>query len=321
MNMGLTKIREVFPPFFLQRLNEQFDSNTVDQILKGFMEDRFPVIRVNNLKTNVREIIQKLKDLNVRFERVSFLENALIILNKNEKFFEDLDIYKNGHIYFQGISSQLPVIFLDPKPNEKVLDMTAAPGSKTTQMAIAMQNIGEIVANEYDQIRFERLKYNLEKQGVKIAKVLQGDGCMLGDLYPEYFDKVLLDAPCSAEGRISVNNPRSYKFWSEKNIRNNARIQKKLIISAVKSLKKGGILVYSTCTLAPEENEMIVDGVLGEFKGILKTEKITLDFKYSLRVLTSFAGQNFNQNVKNAFKASPSPISEGFFIAKFRKNI
>ncbi len=320
MNISLTKVRELIDPLFLERLRKQFDENTIDKILKGFTEDRFPVIRVNNLKTNVREIMQKLKDLNVRFERVSFLENALVILNKNEKFFEDLDIYKNGHIYFQGISSQLPIMFLDPKPNEKVLDMTAAPGSKTTQMAIAMQNTGEIVANEYDQIRFEKLKYNLERQGVKIAKVIKGDGCVLGDLYPEYFDKVLLDAPCSAEGRMNFNNPRSYKFWSEKNIRNNSKIQKKLLISAVKSLKKGGTLVYSTCTLAPEENEMIVEGALGEFKGILKIEKIILDFKYSLPVLTSFAGQNFNQNIKNAFKAMPSPISEGFFIAKFRKN-
>lgn len=251
-----------------------------------------------------------LRELNVRFERIKFLPDSLIILNRDERFFEKLPMYTKGEIYLQGISSQLPVIFLDPQPGEKVLDMCAAPGSKTAQMAIRMQNNGEIVANEKDQIRYEKLKYNLEKQGVRMASCVLGDGGELGEKYPQYFDKVLLDAPCSAEGRIRLQDPRTFKFWSQKVVSQNAKLQRRLFRTAVKVLKPGGTLVYSTCTLAPEENELLIKTELQEFAGILSLEKIDLDFKYKLPVFEGMIGTT---------KAMPSNISEGFFVAKMRK--
>lgn len=291
---------------FIERLNKMFGGSTAQKILRGFSEDRFPVIRVNTLKTNVREIMSYFKEINVKFERVGFLSDALIILNKKEKFFEDLDIYAGGKIYFQGISSQIPVKFLDSAPGEKILDMCAAPGSKTTQIAAIMQNKGEITANEINMIRLERLKYNLNRQGVTITNVISHDGAVLGDMYPACFDKVLLDAPCSAEGKIDFKNPRSYKFWSEKVVKNCAKLQKKLIVSAVKALKPGGILVYSTCTLANEENDEVVRFALESFPGVLAVEKISLDFKYILRS-------------RYGLIAIPSEICEGFFAVKMRK--
>ncbi len=291
---------------FIERLNKMFGGSIAQKVVKGFSLDRSPVIRVNTLKTNVRDIMSYFKEMGVRFERVSSLPDALIILNKKEKFFEELEIYENGKIYFQGISSQFPVKFLDPQPGEKILDMCAAPGSKTTQIAAMMQNKGEITANEPNMIRLERLKYNLNKQGVTIANVISYDGATLGDMYPSSFDKVLLDAPCSAEGKIDLRNPRSYKFWSEKNIRNCAKLQKKLIVSAIKALKPGGILVYSTCTLANEENDGVVGFAIGGFAGALAVEKISSDFKYILRS-------------KYGLISIPSEICEGFFVAKLRK--
>lgn len=291
---------------FLERLNKTFGESAAQKIMKGFSADRFPAIRVNTLKTNVRDIMSYFKEINVKFERVSFLPDALIILNKKEKFFEDLDIYAGGKIYFQGISSQIPVKFLDPAPGEKILDMCAAPGSKTTQIAAMMQNKGEITANEINMIRMERLKYNLNKQGAVIADVISRDGASLGDMHPACFDKVLLDAPCSAEGKINLKNPRSYKFWSEKVVKNCAKLQKKLIISAVKALKPGGVLVYSTCTLANEENDEVVKFALESFPGVLAVEKISLDFKYVLRS-------------RYGLIAIPSEICEGFFAARMRK--
>ncbi len=291
---------------FIDRLNKMFGGSIAQKVVKGFSVDRSPVIRVNTLKTSVRDIMSYFKEINVRFEMVGFLPDALIILNKKEKFFEELDIYKNGKIYFQGVSSQFPVKFLDLQPGEKILDMCAAPGSKTTQIAAMMQNKGEITANEINMIRLERLKYNLDKQGVTIANVISYDGTVLGDMYPLSFDKVLLDAPCSAEGKIDLKNPRSYKFWSEKVVRNCAKLQKKLIFSAVKALKPGGILVYSTCTLANEENDEVVKFAIESFGGALSVEKITADFKYILRS-------------KYGLISTPSEICEGFFVAKMRK--
>lgn len=304
----------------MARLEKQFSLHVVESIIKGFACKRMPVIRVNTLKTDIQIVMRYLKEINVLFERISFLPDALIIRNRDEKFFEGLDVYKNGEIYFQGLSSQLPALFLNPSPGENVLDMAAAPGSKTAQMGMMMRNKGEILANEIDTIRLEKLKYNLEKQGIKIATVNLGDGSYLGENFAGKFDKVLLDAPCSAEGRIELSDPRSYRFWSEKNIRQNAKLQKELFESGVKALKPGGTMVYSTCTLAPEENEMIVDTMLKEFKGILKIEKINLDFKYKLPIVETFEGTHFDQRVKDCLKALPSEISEGFFIAKFRKS-
>jgi NOL1/NOP2/sun family putative RNA methylase len=319
MATGMTELKSRLNPLFIERLMQQFDVHTIDRIINGFSANRLPIIRINTLKTDTHAVMRYLKEMNVLFERIPFLNDALIIRNRKEKFFEDLDIYKNGSMYFQGISSQLPALFLAPAAGEKILDMTAAPGSKTAQMGIMMKNEGEIFANEIDLIRFERLKYNLDKQGIKIAKTNLGDGTKLGEQFPKYFDKVLLDAPCSAEGRISLTEQKSHKFWSEKNITQNVKIQKKLLLSAVQTLKSGGMMVYSTCTLAPEENEAMVDFALKTFPNELRVEKIDLDFKYKLPILKSFGGILFDNRVQNTIKAMPSEISEGFFVAKFRK--
>jgi len=310
MTINIAQTKRLLAPELVKRLASTYDQFTLENILKGFAVERSPVIRINTLKTDKQKMMNMLREMNVRFERIPFLADSLIIMNQNEKFFEKLPMYINGEIYFQGISSQLPPIFLNPQPGEKVLDMCAAPGSKTTQIAIQMQNKGQIIANEKDQIRHEKLKYNLEKQGIKIAETIQGDGGELGEKYAEYFDKVLLDAPCSAEGRINMDEPRTYKFWSEKIVNQNAKLQRRLFRTAVKVLKPGGILVYSTCTLAPQENEILVKGELEEFKGTIVQEKIDLDFKFKLPLSEGLVG---------AIKAMPSKISEGFFVAKFKK--
>ncbi len=308
--MSIVQTKRLLPAELVTRLQSGYGQFVFENILKGFSCERATVIRINTLKTNTQIMMNSLREMNVRFERIKFLPNSLIILNKDEKFFEKLPMYAKGEIYFQGISSQLPVMFLEPQPGERILDMCAAPGSKTAQMAISMQNKGEIVANEKDQIRHERLKYNLEKQGIGIASCVLGDGGELGEKYPEYFDKVLLDAPCSAEGRIQIQDQRTYKFWSEKVVNQNAKLQRRLFRTAVKVLKTGGTLVYSTCTLAPQENEQLIKTQLEEFQGSLKLEKIDLDFKYKLPVF---------EGMFAAIKAMPSIISEGFFVAKLRK--
>jgi 16S rRNA (cytosine1407-C5)-methyltransferase len=309
------------PPQFSNRLYGQYSPLIIDEIIKGFSGNKSPIIRINTLKTNVRDIMNYLKGLNVNFQRISFLPNSLIITNRDERFFENLDIYKNGQIYFQGISSHLPVLFLDPKPNEKILDLCAAPGSKTTQMGILMENKGFILANEINEVRMQRLKYNLEKQGITICETLLNDGNLLEEKYNEYFDKVLIDAPCTAEGRINLKDKRSFGFWDEKKIRKHAKLQKRLVEKGLNLLKKGGTLIYSTCTLSPEENEMVVDFILEKYVGQLEIEKINLDFKYKLPILSSFNEKQINPKVAYCLKAMPSQISEGFFIAKFRKRI
>lgn len=335
MNLSISEIRRRLGEEFCAHFERVFGQSYFEKILRGYSCERKPCLRVNALKTNVRDVMNFLREKVVNFERVSFLPDALIIKNRDEKFFEDLDLYKKGEMYFQGISSQLPAIFLKPVSGDKVLDLCAAPGSKTAQMAIMMGGVGEIVANELDKIRIDKLKFTLKRQGVLaqedaaggviagsgIVKVREGNGVFVGENMPEYFDKVLVDAPCSAEGRINISDPRSYKFWSKKVLKSSANLQKRLVSSGFDALKKGGTLAYSTCTLSPDENEAVVDSVLKKFGDNIEILKLSLAGfeKYLLPIIISYDGVVFDKRVSNCIKAMPSEICEGFFVAVFRK--
>lgn len=310
--LSINEIKRKLPNDFINDLYETYSELEVDNILTGMRENRLTTLRVNTLKYNIQDLMQLFKKINIKFERVPFYNDSLIIKNVNEKDLVKLDIYKEGKIYLQSLSSMVPPLVLNPKEGEKVLDLTAAPGSKTTQIAALMNNNGEIIANELDKIRFERLKHNINEQGAKISKVINGRGEKIGDEYTEYFDKVLLDTPCSGEGRFIATNAGTYRDWSIKTVNALVKTQKKLIESAYKSLKKEGILVYSTCTLNKKENEGILEYALDNFN--LKLEKIDLSFKNAKPAFNSN-----KYNLEKAIRILPSKIMEGFFIAKFKK--
>ena len=301
------------PMEFIQNLYNDFNEKTADKILFGMLNNRFVTLRVNTLKSNKKEIINIFEKFSIEYEEVDFYENAFIIKNKNEKNLSEYDFYKNGLVYVQSLSSMIPPLVLDPKPNEKVLDLTSAPGSKTTQMSAMMENKGYILANEIDKFRCEKLKYNVEMQGSKIVEVTNLDGKIIGDKYPEEFDKVLLDTPCSGEGRFLLDSPKSYANWSEKMVNELSKDQKDLINSAYKSLKKDGILVYSTCTLNKKENEQIVDFAVKNLN--MQVLDISLDFKEKMNA----SNKGVNKEIEKAIKILPSKRMEGFFVAKLKK--
>lgn len=196
---------------------------------------------------------------------------------------------------------------------EKVLDLTAAPGSKTTELASLMNNEGYILANELDKIRCERLRYNVEKQGAEIIEVINDRGEKIGDKYPETFDKVLLDTPCSGEGRFIVSSLATYRDWSPKKVRELSKLQKKLFESAYKALKLNGVMVYSTCTLNQEENEFILDWALNNLK--LKLTDISIEIKNAEQGIN----ENLDKSINKAIRILPTKQTEGFFVAKLIK--
>ena len=254
------------------------------------------------------------RERNIKFERVSWYSDALVIKNAKEKDIQKLDIYEKGYIYFQSLSSMVPPLALNPKKGEKILDMTAAPGSKTTEMAALMENDGEILANELDKIRCERLKYNVQMQGTDIVTVINRRGEKLGDEYVEAFDKVLLDAPCSGEGRFVATKVQTYRGWSEKTVNDLVKLQKKLFESAYKALKHGGVMVYSTCTINRYENEKLLDWALENFD--IQIKNVGLEIKDVI------PGDNtgINKDVNKAIKILPSKSMEGFFVSLIYKN-
>ncbi len=169
-----------------------------------------------------------------------------------------------GHVYMQEAASMLPVALLDPQPGETILDMAAAPGSKTTQIAARMQNTGVVLANDMQEKRLGTLKEALHRAGVVNTVVMKKAGQWYGQHMVERFDRVLCDAPCTAQGTVR-KDVDALKYSSEQSIRAMAKLQYSLLESAVHAAKVGGRIVYSTCTLTPEENEMVVGRILNKY--------------------------------------------------------
>lgn len=311
--LSIKEMRNRLPKEFMEFLYEKYTPVKVDQILLGITPERYTTLRVNTLKYDIQSLMKYFKEKNIKFERVPWYTDGLIIKNANEKQIQKLDIYEKGYIYLQSLSSMVPPLVLNPKEGEKVLDLTAAPGSKTTELAALMSNKGYILANELDKIRYERLKYNIETQGAKIVEVVNGRGEKIGDNYPETFDKVLLDTPCSGEGRFIVNSLATYRDWSPKKVKELSKLQKKLFESAYKALKLNGIMVYSTCTLNEEENELILDWAIENLN--IKLLDIDIQIKNAQKGFT----ENINQTINKSIRILPSKDTEGFFVAKLKK--
>ncbi len=309
--LSVLEVKRKLPNVFIDKLYENYTPLTVDKILAGMCGERSTTLRVNTIKSNVQEVMNILKQNGIKFERVPWYKDALILKNATEKQIQKLEIYEEGIIYLQSLSSMVPPLVLQPEKNEKVLDLTAAPGSKTTQMAAMMQNSGYILANELDALRCERLSYNINKQGAKIVEVNNGRGEIVGKQYERYFDKVLLDAPCSGEGRFLATDARTYRNWSERTVKELVKLQKKLLKSAYQALKPGGEMVYSTCTLNREENEMILEWAIQELE--IELLDIELTIKNTVPAISE------NSEVKKALRILPSKETEGFFVAKLKK--
>lgn len=311
---SVIKAKLKLPIDFIDELNEEFSSKMVEKILNGICEKRYTTFRINTLNTDIEEIRKSIELNNIEVEELDLNNTiAFIVKNKNENDLKKLDIYKEGKIYLQSISSMIPPIVLNPKENDKVLDLTAAPGSKTTQMAAMMNNKGSILANEIDKIRYERLRYNLNMQNVIIAETINKDGVLIGDLFKEEFDKVLLDAPCSGEGRFKIDDKDTYSKWSLKMKKELSKLQKELLESATKACKKGGKIVYSTCTLNKSEDEEIVDYAIKELG--LELEEIDLKIKNTIHGNT----KGLDKSIDKTIKIIPNKNTEGFYVARFIK--
>jgi NOL1/NOP2/sun family putative RNA methylase len=311
------QLLQKLPAEFIERIQKEYDPTKAEKIMSGMMSERPVTLRVNTLKTNVREVMRVFQSDNLKFDRVLWYNDALTLKTVRENELEKHRLYQEGHIYLQSLSSMIPPLVLDPKPGEQVLDLTAAPGSKSTQFAALMKNQGLILANEINEIRVERLVYNIEKQGATIVQVRHGDGKRLEENWHQYFDAVLLDAPCSGEGLFLSCEPKTYRFWNPKKVRELAAEQKKLMRTALWALKPGGSIVYSTCTLAHTENEAVLDWAFEKYGSELKAEKINLPIPGAESGLK--VGESGSLNYKNYLRIYPSPLMEGFFVAKLRK--
>lgn len=296
------------PEFLVELLEKQYGKDTTKIILEGYKQRRKTTLRINTIKTSHGFAKNKLIEANIDFEEVSWSNDALIIKNADESDIRNLNLYDNGEIYLQSLSSMLPPILLEPKSRDNILDMAAAPGGKTTQIAALTNNEAMITACEVNKIRSERLKYNLEKQGVTCSYVMMTDARRLDDFFS--FDKILLDAPCSGSGTIYAEDDKLNKTFTQKLIEQSSRTQLALLKKAIKLLKPGGEIIYSTCSILDCENESIVQKAL---QGT-KAEIIPIEFK-NIKDIPLLPTK-----IPGTMCVCPNELFEGFFIAKIRKS-
>lgn len=297
---------EKLPDFLLTKLNKDYSQEEVIRILEGYKTKRILSFRVNTIKTTAEEIEQELIKNEIKYERVKWSKDAFIVLNKKENEIQEMDIYKNGKIYLQSLSSMLPPIVLNPMPKNDILDMTAAPGGKTTQIAALSNNEANITACEINKIRAERLRYNLDKQGASSVFVMLEDARNIDNFFS--LDQILLDSPCSGSGTININENNLNEYFTTELVERSKKLQIALIKKAIKILKSGKEMVYSTCSILKEENEDIIRKVLNEGIEIVPIE---FDGKETLPQLST--------TIKGTLCICPTKYYEGFFIAKLRK--
>lgn len=286
-----TKLKEYYP-------------NDYNDIINSYNSSKHTTLRVNTIKTTPEEIASVLRSHNLSFKTASWSDTAFIVMDCKEEALTKLPIYEEGKIYLQSLSSQLPPLFVEPSSNDLILDMTAAPGGKTTEMAALSANQAMITAIEKNKIRSDRLKYNIAKQGAKKVSILNTDATHLDEYFT--FNKILLDAPCSGSGTLTKDNHHfDIDFLKRIN-----ETQKKLISEAIKHLSPNGYLIYSTCSILKEENEDIINFILSKNSNL---ELIPLD-------LTKYQDiPKLPVTLPGTLCVKPTTYYEGFFVAKIKK--
>lgn len=289
-----------------QMLLNAYPEEMVQIILEGYKK-KYTTFRVNTLKCSRQEIERELEKRNISYQTVDWYDDAFILLKEDEQILRTLPMYEEGKIYLQNLSSMIPPLVVNPKEKESILDMTAAPGGKTTEMACLSNNLALITAIEKDRIRAERLKFNIQKQGANKVTVLMEDASKLDEFFR--FDKILLDAPCSGSGTINLDEPASFKYFNSTSVLKSIQRQKALLKKASQIVKDGGEIVYSTCSILKEENEQIISELLMTncFEVIPIDENLLMDVP------------KLPVTIPGVLCVCPTEYYEGFFVAKLKK--
>lgn len=247
------------PQEFTDRMREMLGEEEFARYEESLTEPRYNGLRVNTLKMAPEE-----------FQKISPFDLAPIPWCPNGFYYKREEnpakhpYYHAGLYYIQEPSAMTPASFLPVEPGEKVLDLCAAPGGKTTELGAKLQKKGVLVSNDISISRTKALLRNIELNGIPNIVVLSEEPGKLSGRFHSYFDKILVDAPCSGEGMFR-KDPLMVREWSPDKVEKYGALQKEIIIEAAKMLKPGGMMIYSTCTFAPEENEQTIEYLLEKF--------------------------------------------------------
>lgn len=299
------------PEWLENELKSQYNEEQFNKIINGYNSNRKTTFRVNTIKSNKEEIIEELEANKIEYEIINNeivknVQSPTIFLLENDIEIRKTKIYEEGKIYIQNLSSMIPPLFLNPKEQEDILDMAAAPGGKTTQIAAMSDNKANITACERNTIRLDKMMYNINKQGVNVY-CINKNSLELDDFLK--FDKILLDAPCTGTG--TINHKTNFeKHLTKSLLEKIIKTQEKLLNKAIKLLKKDGELIYSTCSILKKENDEMIQKVLSQNSNI-HLEKIDIIEKENINIVKGINDKTIT--------ILPDENFEGFYIAKLVK--
>ena len=299
------------PEFFKPLLEDQFGSDGAARVLAGCGVQRAVTLRANTLLADRASVAAALDDAGIAYEHVPWYEDAFVLPEARERVIWELPAYKRGEVYLQSLSSMIPALVLDAQAGEDVLDMCAAPGGKTTQIAALTGGKAHLTACEMHAPRAEKLEFNLNKLGARNVTVMRTDARRLDDFFS--FDRILVDAPCSGSGTLRADDPKVERRFTKALIEKSRKSQRALLAKALGLLKPGGTLVYSTCSVLAVENDDIVTECLGKTRRGTAYELVPIDLP-GLEDAPKLPTGN-----EETLCLCPDKRYEGFYVAKIRR--
>jgi 16S rRNA (cytosine1407-C5)-methyltransferase len=281
--------------------------------------ERAPALRVNTLRATLAEVRDELLAAGLEARVVPWCPGALQLPPGSLRALQATAAHAEGRLYVQGLSSQLVPLALAPGPGDRVLDLCAAPGSKTSQLAALMGGGAGLHANDRSPQRVHRLRSVLALLGVEGATLTRRAGQSFGRTLPEAFSHVLVDAPCSMEGRLRAGDADARSPTPRGRIRRLAGEQRALLLAGLGACTPGGVVVYATCTLAPEENELVLHKLLRRAGGAVRLEPLPWELPDALPGLSAWNDRGLNPDLVHARRLLPDGEREGFFVARLRK--
>ena len=294
------------PVWIIKELNKNRDLKEVEDICINLNKKPKIDIRINKLKTTIKEVEEKLDKEKIKYKKIIEEMPEFLELEKIKNIEND-ELFKKGYFTVQDISAGMTAKILSPKPNENILDACSAPGGKTTYIAEMMENKGKIIAGDVYKHRLSLINENCKRLGINIVETKEIDGTIYKKEYYQKFDKILLDVPCLGIGVIRRKPDIKWKR-KEEDINTISKLQEEILKNCSNYLKPGGELVYSTCSILEEENEKIIKKFIKETKNfeIINLKEEVKDFKKFI--------------TKDGFLLiNPSENYDGFFICKLLK--
>lgn len=306
---------DCIPGFLEAELANAYPDDVVEAVRNGYeaANGRPVTLRANALKASSEEVEDALDRAGIAFRRVPWYGDAFVLEGARERDVWDLPIYAEGGVYLQSLSSMLPPLVMEPRAGTDVLDMCAAPGGKTSQIAALTGGGARITACEINGPRAEKLSYNLGKLGVGNVNIMKVDARRLDELFS--FDQVLVDAPCTGSGTVRAGDPKAQSRITSKLLQKTLKQQSALLDRALMVLKPGGRLVYSTCSVLPGENEEQVERALARHRDC-RLDPISgaggID-------LSDPPFETLPTSIDGTIAICPGRLFEGFFVARIKK--